>query len=66
MYQEIAQVLLEIINFASNDVYSNLYAFRTLTALYRAENNLFNINSNVVISILFKVLNTSNQGKEGT
>lgn len=51
------KILLEILNSAANDVYSNLYAFKTITSLYRAEPTLLNEFTDIVVSLLLKALN---------
>ena len=43
-----------------------MYAFRTLTALYRAEPALLNDCADIVVSLLLKVLNSGSLGQEGT
>jgi hypothetical protein len=52
-------MLIEIINTAS-DVYSYLYSFRTLAALYRAEPNLSDKYANILPSVILKALNFGN------
>lgn len=58
-------MLIEILNSAS-DVYSNLYSFRTLAALYRADPTLANPYGDILPSLLLRVLNQGSQGTEGS
>ncbi len=56
-------MLLEILN-ASTDVYSNLYSYRTLAALYRIEPQLSAVHSDVIVGLLSRALNQGSQGTE--
>ena len=58
-------MLIEILN-SANDVYSNLYSFRTLAALCRADATLLNPYGDILPSLLLRVLNQGNQGSEGS
>ena len=58
-------MLLEVLNVSSN-LYSNLYSFRTLAAIYRTEPELLGVHSSILISIVTKALNPGIQSADGT
>jgi len=58
-------MLIEILN-SSTDVYSNLYSFKTLAALQRAESTLSSPYGDIVSSLLLRVLNAGSLGSEGS
>jgi hypothetical protein len=58
-------MLIEVLN-ATTDVYSNLYSFRTLVAIYRAEPTLSDSHSEILVGLLLRALNPGTQGSEGS